>query len=181
MLPAAELVRVSRYNTGEPHFGSSGSNRFDAPGCPAAPEYATCYFGTNLTVAIAETLLHNELPVAGHFPVAPDFIDEHFVLRFTGQPLRLANLTGTHLKRLGGHADLSGTGDYAIPRQWSRAVHDNPGLYDGILYMSRHVNTDTAVVLFDRARGKIALASQSLLSSAAGFAAAAHDLGMVVN
>ena len=35
------------------------------------------------------------------------------------------------------------------------AVHQHPEAVDGFLYMSRHVNTDRAVVLFDRARPKL--------------------------
>lgn len=35
-LPPKRLVRISGYRTGEPHFGTSGANRFDAPGCALA-------------------------------------------------------------------------------------------------------------------------------------------------
>lgn len=151
-LEPAALVRVSGFTTNEPYFAASGANRFDAPGCPASPEFATCYFGTNLIVALAETVLHDDLPDAGFFRLARSrFVGKH-VLRFAGETLILADLTGTHLKRLGGHADLSGTGDYAVAHAWSLAVHRNPGRFDGFTYMSRHINDQRAVVLFDRAR-----------------------------
>ncbi len=37
---------------------------------PRAPEFRTCYFGMSLSVAIAETVLHDAVPVNGAFPVA---------------------------------------------------------------------------------------------------------------
>lgn len=174
------LVRVSGFTSNEPYFAASGANRFDAPGSPAAPEFATCYFGTNLTVALAETVLHDDLPDAGFFRLARSrFVGKH-VLRFAGERLMLADLTGPHLKRLGGHAALSGTGDYSVAQLWSLAVHRNPGNYDGFIFMSRHVNDQRAVVLFDRARAKVALASQCELLFDEDFAAAANELGILL-
>lgn len=176
----ALLVRVSGFTTNEPYFAASGANRFDAPGCPASPEFATCYFGTNLIVALAETVLHDDLPDAGFFRLARSrFVGKH-VLRFAGETLIVADLTGPHLKRLGGHADLSGTGNYSVAQAWSLAVHRNPGEYDGFTYMSRHINDQRAVVLFDRARAKLALASYGKLLLDPDFATAADKLGIIL-
>jgi hypothetical protein len=174
------LVRISNYGTGEPYFGRSGANRFDAPGCiSGTPEFASCYFGLSLPLAIAETVLHDEEAVSGHYYLTPSDLKDRRVLKFKGSRLRCANLTGEHLKKLGGHADLAGTSDYAVTQQWSLAVFNNPGNFDGFVYMSRHLNTGMAVILFDRATPKIQLVAVSSLLGKTGFAAAARMFGIV--
>jgi hypothetical protein len=173
LLPEA-LVRISRYHSGEPHFGRTGGNRFDDP----ERQYGTCYFGCSLALAMAETLLHDAVAVRGRFRVHPDSIASRFVLAFSGKPLRLADLTGASLKRMGGHAALSGNASYGLPQRWSQAVHRHPDAVDGFVYMSRHLNTEPAAVLFDRAGGKIRLATAIPLPSCPGFATAAQQLGI---
>ena len=172
-----KLFRISSHDTGEPYFGVSGANRFDAPGESA--EFGSCYFGYKLSVALAESVLHDEMPRSGKFSVAQTNLDDKYVLRFQGQQLRLANLTGVSLKRAGGHAGLGGSINYAITQQWSLAVHNHPSTFDGFVYMSRHLNTDKAVILFDRAKPKISMLDATKLLEFKGFASAAKSLGIV--
>ena len=174
ILPPAALVRVSRHDRNEPHFGRTGGNRFDDP----ARAYGTCYFGRSLALAMAETLLHDAVAVRGRFLVHPDTVASRFVLGFDGSPLALADLTGASLKRLGGNAALSGNASYRLPQRWSQAIHRHPDEVDGFLYMSRHLNTEQAVVLFDRAGAALRMVSATPLPSCAGFAAAAALLGI---
>lgn len=151
-LPVPSLYRISGHATGEPYFGSSGGNRFDAPGCKKDhPEYNTCYLGPSFDVALAESLLHDAVPVKGAFPIAKSEIDRRWVHQFIGS-LRLFDLTGHLLKQMGGHAGLTGTSSYTLPQQWALAVYRNPLQVDGFLYMSRHFTNEKAVVVFDRAR-----------------------------
>lgn len=173
MMRPSRLVRVATVPGREPYFGSTGRNRFDAPGCPGLPEYSTCYFGTSLAVAIAETVLHDEIPVDGEFHISTQTLNDKHVLHFRGRQLRLADMTGAQLKRLGGTAELAGTADYAVTQAWALAVYTNPGNFDGFIYMSRHFNTNQAVVLFNRAVKKITLKSSEKLTGANGFAQAA--------
>ena len=169
-LSPERLVRVSSYTTGEPFFGMSGNNRFDAPGAAVGlPEYGACYFGIDLEVAIAESILHDEMPVEGAYQLTRAHFTDRYALYFGGAALHLLDLTGPLLKRLGGSADLAGTSDYALTQRWADAVHRNPARYDGFFYMSRHLNTRRAVALFDRAGHKIHLASYAPLASASGF------------
>lgn len=150
-----DLVRISGHQTGEPFFGASGGNRFDAPGCrTGSPEYKCCYLSLSFDVALAESLLHDAIPVRGEFPVAKSEIDRRWVHRFKGS-FNLMDLTGPLLKRMGGHAGLTGSGDYKITQKWALAVFNNPRHVDGFLYMSRHLPTQQAVVLFDRAKSKL--------------------------
>ncbi|KVS58726.1 hypothetical protein WK41_37245 [Burkholderia cepacia] len=72
-------------------------------------------------------------------------------------PLTVAVLHGLPLKNLGGDGALSTVVPYDIPQQWSLAVHGHGRRVDGFLYMSRHLNTSEALVLFDRAEPKLTL------------------------
>lgn len=175
------LVRISRYPTGEPYFGSSGVNRFDAPGSlTGTPEFRCCYLGLSLDVAIAESLLHNEVAVNGEFRFSYRALDQRYVHRFTGSALRVLDLTGATLKRLSGHADLAGTVSYAITQQWSLAVFNNPLKFDGFVYMSRHLNTERAAILFDRVEGRMHGKPGTLhLPDTPGFAAAAAAFNII--
>ncbi|MBN3731613.1 RES family NAD+ phosphorylase [Burkholderia sp. Tr-20390] len=153
--PAA-LVRISRYATGEPYFGKSGGNRFDDP--RKRRRYGTSYFGFDLHCAFAETVLHDEVAdlVLGGFPLVTTELDR-YVLSFDGAPLTVAVLHGLPLKNLGGDGALSTIAPYDVPQLWSLAVHRHPRRVDGFLYMSRHLNTSEALVLFDRAKPKLSL------------------------
>lgn len=174
-------VRLSTHTTGEPYFGASGTNRFDAPGCRSGhPEYRACYFGHALDVAIAESLLHDAVATDGTFRIAGSRLQSNYVHRFEGDTLRLLELAGALLKRLDGHADLAGTADYPITQLWAHAVYQNPQKFDGFIYMSRHLNTGRAVVLFDRAASKLrAIAPPTRLCDFPGFAVAADAFGII--
>lgn len=72
-----------------------------------------------------------------------------------GRLLVLADFTRTALKALIGDGSISTITPYKLPQAWARAVHQHPAGVDGILYVSRHVNDQNAVVLFDRAGLKL--------------------------
>jgi hypothetical protein len=147
----ALLLRVSTHENNEPYFGKLATNRFDDP----LMVFGTCYTAATLQAAISETLLHNRTPGRGYFSVPLDEINAKHVHALAGSTLRLANLTGAALKRLGLHAGLSGCDRYKRPQQWAAALHAHKDHVDGLLYMSRHCNTDHAVVLFERAACKV--------------------------
>jgi len=180
-LASRRLVRISMYPSGEPYFGASGANRFDAPGCLAGtPQFRSCYFGFSPDVAMAESLLHDEMPVDGEFRISRSALEQRYVHRFSGSMLRVLDLTGATLKRLSGHAGLSDTASYTVTQQWSLAVFSNPLNLDGFLYMSRHLNTGRAAILFDRAAGKVhGKPAPLLLSDTPGFASAAAAFNIV--
>ena len=150
-----QLCRISAHATGEPYFGRSGGHRFDDP----AKQYGTCYAGLSLITALAESLLHDLQPRSGRYRVATEEIERRFVHAFEGPTLRLANLTGASLNRMGGHGELSGTPSYEIPQAWSKAIFEHPAAVDGFIYMSRLMNTEKAVVLFKRGNSEVLKAS----------------------
>jgi hypothetical protein len=102
--------------------------------------------------AVAETVLHDEVPVQGCFKVAQRDFEGRQIVRFAGAGvLRLANLTGTALKALVGDGSISTMSPYDLPQRWAAALHAHPARVDGIYYVSRHLNDRKAVVVFDRA------------------------------
>ena len=164
----SRLYGISRFDSGEPFFGRSASNRFDDPGRIKSRRFGTCYLGLSLEVAIAETILHDEMPVRGRFEVAVQEIEDRHCVRFRGESLTLVDLTGTALKALIGTGAISTTMPYDVPQRWSSALHRHPVGADGIVYMSRHVNNERAVVVFDRAKAKLAGPSYTPLAATKG-------------
>lgn len=176
---ADELLRIARRSTGEPFFGRTASNRFDDSHKQRSKRFGTCYCGFDLVTAVAETLLHDEVPIRGRFHLsAADFASRFFVRFPHAVKLTLADLTGISLKRMGGNAAISSIMPYELPQKWSRAVYRHPRQVDGILYFSRHVNDRKAVVLYDRAQKKINSATYAPLAAAPGVLQAADLLGI---
>lgn len=173
---ASSLRRVSAHARGEPYFGRSSNNRFDDPSLPKKARYGTSYFGFRLKTALAETLLHDEVAVHGQFAVSYADFARRFLVRFVGGDLVLADLTGEALKTLGGDGSISTELPAHMPRRWSRAVHAHPQNVDGILYMSRHLNDRKAVVLFDRAAGRLKERSYTPLPKVRNMLPALADL-----
>lgn len=166
LLNPEKLLRISRHNTGEPFFGRSGANRFDD--YRKTKHFGTCYFGLSLDVAFAETVLHDAVPVQGGFSIAVEELENRYVVTFSGDPLHLLDLTGATLKRLGIDSSLTTVMPNNLTQRWSVAVHKLIGQYDGFMYMSRHMNSDKAIVLFDRAKHKMKTVSYVPLVSYPG-------------
>ena len=127
------LKRVGRRNSGEPYFGRHAAYRFDDPD----KQFGTCYCGQQLDTAIAETVLHDEIPEKGEFKIRQEEIDTRYLVTFAAGTdngtLKLADLTGQHLKRLGGDNSLSAEYPYDMTQRWSAAVHAHPDAVDGFI------------------------------------------------
>jgi hypothetical protein len=164
---AERLVRISRFASGEPHFGRGPIYRFDDP----AGGYGVCHIGCGdernaLRVAFAESVLHDRTATRGGFDVALTELQARYVVRFDAkEKLVLAKLTGAALKRLGPDGRISTVIPYDVPQAWSAAIHAHPDAVDGIAYVSRHYNLGLAVALFDRAGSKIRARSYAPLPS----------------
>lgn len=176
----SKLLRVSRHASAEPYFGRSGVNRFDDRRTPQSQRFGTCYFGLSLTVAVGETVLHDEMPThRGEFQIAAQEFEGRYLHRFTGEDLLLANMTGAALKRLAGDGSFSTVIPPRIPQLWSMAIHRHPQQVDGILYVSRHINDQLAVVLYERAATKLRPQRHRPLARAIGAAQVLMDLRIV--
>lgn len=97
-------------------------------------------------------------------------------MKFAGDDLVLADLTGVALKALAGDGSMSTVMPYTPPQLWSRAIYRHRQNVDGMVYMSRHVNDEKAVVLFDRAAHKLQEPKYRPLSEVPGAARAAIAL-----
>lgn len=172
-----DLVRISRHDSNEPFFGRRAANRFDDP----KKRFGTCYLGLDITTALAETVLHDEVPLGGRFYVPRQEVLTRYVARF-GKPscrLLLANLTGPALAALGADGAIS-TDPFVVPQLWAAALHEHPAQVDGLLYVSRVVNDRKAVVVFSRAADKLGLATYERLSKANGFRDAQTQLRLAL-
>ena len=158
--PAA-LLRL--FSLGKPpiHFRVAKKRqkayRFDAPN----GEFGVMYCAFTLEVCFAETLLRTR---AYRRPAdEPTLIDETEIrskgvaqLRGSvGQQLILADLTGSGLVRLRADGSISTVPRYSVPRQWALALWEHPKRVDGIRYVSRFMNSQLAVALFDRCEDRL--------------------------
>jgi hypothetical protein len=160
-------VRIAWNDARHPllNFRATGGNRFDAPDAT----FETLYVAESLEVCFGETILRGDIKseplISGRTFVPETELKARSVIRLAGSALRVAVLAGAALKRLGGEAGISSVVPYAVPRQWSKAIHDHPEEVDGLVYMSRHVNDKEAVVLFGRAKAKLSATVESQLLS----------------
>jgi hypothetical protein len=65
------------------------------------------------------------------------------------RPVRLVDLTGPGLARIGATASLL-AGPHARAQAWSRALWLHPAAPDGLLYRARHDPSCLCVAIFDR-------------------------------
>ena len=112
-----DLVRGTRYSSGEPHFGSDAAHRIEDPRRIAKRRFGTCYLGLGLESAFAESVLLDEVPTVGHFWVPPEALTSRFGATFKGPTLRFANMTGPELRRSGVGLELTTEMPYATPQR----------------------------------------------------------------
>lgn len=112
------------------------------------------YAAQQLEVVFAETVLHEQgCFIDNHWVIARQQVDERCIMRFarkTGDPLRLINLTGQALEVLGLNNDLCASDDYTVSMQVAAALHDQVAEADGIIHVSRQINSRLAMALFER-------------------------------
>jgi RES domain len=135
------MFRTHRVNQLPFFFGCTGLNRFDSPDS----SYNVLYAGLDAFCAFVETFAS----AAGTRIVTTTALKECALTEFKARrSLRLIDLTQSGaLVRVGADGSLF-TGDHAIPRLWSKALHDHPAKADGFLYPSRLDPVRHAVVLF---------------------------------
>jgi RES domain-containing protein len=125
------------------YFGRSGNHRFDAP----AGQFGVLYLGRDEHCAFIETFGH---------ATGVRFVDRAELLRRSlarivpKRPLRLLDLSGKGLARLGADARLTTGESYAPPQSWARAIHDHRQQPDGIVYSARHDPSRRCAAVFDR-------------------------------
>jgi hypothetical protein len=131
------------------HFGCTGHNRFDAPGCPKGA-YRALYAAADAHGAFIETLGR----ATGNNRVDMRTLRETCLAKIEStRPLDLVDLTGAGLAHVGADAELWAGRDYALCGRWALAFWRHPQQPDGLYYSSRHDPHRNSLVIFDRAQG----------------------------
>ena len=146
--------RLHATGHGALHFGRTHTYRFDDP----KGKFGVLYAGTDEYCAFIETfgqVLGPPLPAAGLRYVTDGDLERRDLARIrTSSKLRLVDLTGAGLARVGADARLC-SGDYRVAQKWSRAIHEHPSRPDGLVYPARRDPSRAAVAIFDRARPRL--------------------------
>lgn len=123
-------------------FGTTGSNRFDDPG----GRYGVLFAAEDAFGAFLESFGRRP----GRNVVSWEKLRmRSLALLRARQPLRLVDLTGAGLARIGATAAIS-TDDYQDAQAWSRALHEHPGGPDGLRYRLKHDPSRIGVAIFER-------------------------------
>jgi hypothetical protein len=136
-------------------FGRSGDNRFDAP----RGDYGVLYVARDVEGAFAETfgrrLEYRAVTMAA-------LRNRLFTAIHALRPLRLVDLTGPGLARIGADGRLA-TGDYVVAQRWSEALFQHPDRPDGLYYRSRHDPGQECAAIFDRVARLLSIGEQRSL------------------
>ena len=158
-----QLMTVVRRGRPPLNFRATGFNRFDASDL----SFATLYAAETLAVCFVETLLRGDEkqePLVGGRTLLPESeLRDRDVVVFDMASGKLAKFYGQFLKNLGGDATVCSVRIYDVPQTWSLALHAHPQKVDGFAYMSRHMNTKQAVVLFERVKSRLKVLDRSPL------------------
>jgi hypothetical protein len=137
--------RVHRADRDPLFFGATGNNRFDAP----AGEFGVCYLARDPYGAFIETFAWT----TGIRVVTIAALAARSLARIeTARSLRLVDLTGHGLARLGADERLS-AGEHGPAQRWSRALWAHPDSPDGVLYRARHDPSRFSLAVYNRVRG----------------------------
>jgi hypothetical protein len=137
-------LRVHSVGRDPLYFGGLPRNRFDAP----AGEFGVLYAAGDPHGAFIETFGH---ATGVRFVTAAELRACGLATIAAARPLRLVDLRGEGLARMGADSQLTSGPDYDLARRWARAIHDHPRRPDGILYRARHDLARSCVAIFDRA------------------------------
>ena len=144
--------RIHACGHGALYFGRSGETRFRAPN----GEYGILYVGSDIHCSFVETFgrlgsdVGIDIRAVSMAALMTRCVSEISVAR----PLRLVDLTGPGLRRIGADARLC-AGDHQIARTWAQAIWAHPDQPDGLLYPARHDPSRHSAALFDRAAGAV--------------------------
>lgn len=125
-----------------------GDNRFDAP----AGEFGVLYVSRDAHCAFVETFLHQ---TGVRVVTTTELAQRTLSIVEARRPLRLVDLRGNGLARMGADAALTSSTDYALTQKWSKGLHDHPRHPDGILYRARHDPARSAAAIFERTQAEL--------------------------
>jgi len=140
-------------------FRRSAEHRFDSPDA----SFGVLYAAFDLETAFVETIVRAKAqPLPAGEPLLLDstaLASRRVVTLAAGsstRSLRLVQLYGAGLSAAKTDNRIASVDDYPTTQRWSKAFHDHPHNFDGIVYMSRYLGDHRSVALFDRARAAVA-------------------------
>jgi RES domain len=156
-----EWYRVYRCARDPRFFGRTGMFRFDAP----AAEYGVLYMARSHEGTFIETFGSVIRAHAGRTYLDEQTVNERCWGRITTErPLRLVDLTGRGLARIGADERLC-AGPYAVAQRWSKAFWEHPEAPDGLYYRARHDPSQYSAALFDRASVALSIAGKGAVGA----------------
>jgi hypothetical protein len=152
-------LRIHRDGHEPLFFGTTRQNRFDDP----LGRYGVLYAAQTLDGGFIETF--------GRSPGVNSVGVDQLISRLLAvieprRPLRLVDLTGPGLARIGATAFVT-SGPHACAQLWSRVLWAHADRPDGLLFRARHDPECLCVAIFSRARRALLAVPQGRLLNAA--------------
>jgi len=143
-----------------------GPSRFSDPVTSLArpARFAVVYFGSGVKVCFLEAILRDRgVSRIKSFPIEWKELENWTCAELrVDETLRLVDLRGDHLVRMGVPTDVARARSQKLGRLWSRAFWSHDAKPDGIIYDSR-LNGGTNIAVYDRALAKLSVIATSRL------------------
>lgn len=164
-------------------FGHAPS-RFSDPraGIPDAERFGVVYLGSTLKVCFLEVILRDRgNGRLGDWPIELAELELWTCASINvDKPLRLVDLRGDALIRMGVPTDAIRGSSHALGQAWSAAFWTHDMRPDGLIYSSR-LNEEVNIAVYDRALAKLTVrARPRLLDCRAELAACLNDLSVAL-
>ena len=144
----SKFFRIHNSSYSSLYFGKAKIYRFDDP----KQDFGICYTSEKFEGAILETFGHS---TGNKIFDRADINQRICSYVITDKNLKLVDITGKNLTKIGADSRLFSTTDYNIPQSWSRYFWEHADNFDGIYYHLRHNPDIKGIALYDRTSGHI--------------------------
>ncbi|SEE70490.1 RES domain-containing protein [Rhizobiales bacterium GAS191] len=180
--PGGVWRRIYESRFSDPLGYGFGPSRFSDPKTMLVPpeRFGVVYLGSSVKVCFAEAILRDRgVRRIKAFPLEWAELERWTCAELRiRKALRLVDLRGDGLLRMGVPTDVARASSQTLGRGWSRAFWAHDANPDGIVYESR-LNGETNIALFDRALTKlVAAAMPRLVESRTELAAIITDFNL---
>jgi RES domain-containing protein len=143
------VFRISRVEYRNPFFWSRlGRSRFDLP----EGRFGVLYTAEDLETCLLEVFGDRWLKT--RLVSATELAKFEVLIFSVSREVRVADMTGRWLNRLGTDANLFASTDYALTQEWSRQLMAHPRARDGLCYHCRKNPKKFSYALYDTAEAK---------------------------
>jgi len=171
-IEAKKLLRISAIrHTNGLGFNKNSESRFSDPRAASGKaRYGVIYLSPDFATCVAETIVRDRKNATpGLLPMSrQQAVDDWQVFEINAvRPLRLVNLNNMGMFWHGVPTDILRSSNQTMAQKLSRAIYENAGAFDGILYQSRFLMAE-CIAVFDRAIPKLQVAKSQPLSKLTG-------------